>query len=286
MSRYITLILVFITLYAGAQENTGPGGQTPATAGVAESQDMPQFPAGTPSSSMVAGNPADLLQEANQHYMNQEYDKAIQLYEQVISSGFESAQLYFNLGNAYFKVTDTPRAMLNYERAKLLAPHHEDIDFNIRVARQFIVDNIEELPQPFFVRWRTSVVNMAPADTWARISIAAFLGFLVLLGAFFFSPLTWVKRLTFWSAILLITLSVFSFSFANRQKRALADRNYGIIFSPRVTVKSSPSTTGTDLFLIHEGLKVQITDSINSWKEIRIPDGNKGWLPDSCVVRI
>lgn len=286
MSRYIILILLFINVFAGAQEIPGTTGVTSGNTATGESAELPQLTLEAEPSAPVSGNPADLLLQANQHYMSQEYEKAIQLYEQVISAGLESAQLYFNLGNAYYKTMDTPRAMLFFERAKLLAPHHEDIDFNIRVARQFIVDNIEELPQPFFVRWRTSVVNMAPADTWARISLAGFLAFLVLLGAFFFSPVSWVKRLTFWSAVLMITLSGFSFSFANRQKKALVERNYGIIFSPRVTVKSSPSTTGTDLFLIHEGLKVQITDSLNSWKEIRIPDGNKGWLPDSCVVRI
>lgn len=286
MARYLILLLVLITLSAGAQETPQPAEVVSGSAGAGEQAALPQLPSQTVSSTPVEGDPADLLSLANQHYMNQEYEKAIQLYEQLVSSGLESAQLYFNLGNTYFKITDTPRAMLYYERAKLLAPHHEDIDFNIRVTRQFIVDNIEELPQPFFVRWRTSVVNMAPADTWARISIAGFLAFLVLLGAFFFTPVAWVKKLTFWGAILLISMTAFSFSFANRQKKALADRNHGIIFSPRVTVKSSPSTTGTDLFLIHEGLKVQITDSLNSWKEIRIPDGNKGWLPDSCVVRI
>lgn len=286
MSRYLIFIMVFIAVHAGAQEIQEASGLSTGSTATEQPAALPQLPSDPGSSAPVEGNPAELLELANQHYMNQEFEKAIQLYEQVISSGLESAQLYYNLGNACFKTMDTPRAMLFYERAKLLAPHHEDIDFNIRVARQFIVDNIEELPQPFFVRWRTSVVNMAPADTWARISIAGFMAFLLLLGAFFFSALSWVKRLTFWCAILLVTLSAFSFSFANHQKKALVERNHGIIFSPRVAVKSSPSTTGTDLFLIHEGLKVQITDSLNSWKEIRIPDGNKGWLPDSCVVRI
>jgi tetratricopeptide (TPR) repeat protein len=234
----------------------------------------------------IASEEASLMEQANRHYISQEYEQAILIYEQILASGKESAQLYFNLGNACFKNNETARALLNYERARLLAPNNEDIDFNIRIAQQFIVDNIDAVPQPFFVRWRNSVVNKASADRWAGISLMAFIIALILFGSFLFTQFVWVKKLTFWSAILLITVSAFSFSFANRQQKELTRRNHAVVFSPRVTVKSSPASTGTDLFLIHEGLKVEITDSLNNWKEIRIPDGNKGWLPDSCIVRI
>jgi SH3-like domain-containing protein len=95
-----------------------------------------------------------------------------------------------------------------------------------------------------------------------------------------------IRRISFLSGIFILIFSGFAFSFAAKQKKKIVERDHAIVFCPRVTVKSSPSQTGTDLFLIYEGLKVQITDSINTWKEIKLADGNEGWLPDSCIVKI
>ncbi|HOI48693.1 MAG TPA: tetratricopeptide repeat protein [Prolixibacteraceae bacterium] len=231
-------------------------------------------------------NAEQLLEQANQHYLAQEFQQAASLYEQILSSGKESAQVYFNLGNAYYKTGDMNRAILNYERARLLAPQDEDIAFNLRMANQYVVDNIEELPQPFFLRWRTTLVNRASSGAWARLSAGSFILFLLMAGLFLFSRTTGLKRIGFWTGVVVLLFSVLSFSFASRQQKLLRERNHAIVFCPRVTVKSSPSQAGTDLFLIHEGLKVQITNSLNNWKEVKLADGNKGWLPDSCLVKI
>ena len=227
-----------------------------------------------------------LWEKANAYYTTEEYQQAISIYEQILSSGEESAKLYFNLGNAYYNAGDINNAILNYERAKLLAPQDKDIAFNLQIANQFVVTKIEPLPQPFFLRWRTSVINKHSADTWSYISVGAFLVFLVLLGLFLFSRITGVRRLSFWLGILVIIFSGFTFSFAAKQKKKIVERKSAIVFCPRVTVKSSPRESGTDLFLIYEGLKVEITDSLNTWKEIKLADGNEGWLPDSCIVKI
>jgi len=231
-------------------------------------------------------NNTQLWEKANAFYTTEEYQQAVSLYEQILSSGQESAKLYFNLGNAYYKTGDINKALLNYERAKLLAPNDENIDFNIRMANQSVVTSIEPLPLPFFLRWRTSVINMYPSDTWSVISIAAFVLFLLLTGLFIFSRIVAVRRISFLLAIFMVVFSGFTYSFASKQKQKIMERNAAIVFCPRVTVKSSPSTTGTDLFLIYEGLKVGITDSIGTWKEIKLVDGNEGWLQDSCIVKI
>ncbi len=225
-------------------------------------------------------------EKANAFYTTGEYQKAISLYEQILAGGHESAKLYFNLGNAYYKAGDVNKAILNYERAKLLAPQDKDIDFNLQIANQFVVTSINALPQPFFLRWRTSIINKYPADTWAYISTGAFLLFLILLGLFIFSRKISIRRFSFWIGILVVLFSGFSFSFAAQQKKKLVQRDHAIVFCPRVTVKSSPAESGTDLFLLYEGLKVEITDSLNNWKEIKLADGNEGWLPDSCIVKI
>ncbi len=227
-----------------------------------------------------------LWEKANNLYQSEEYQQAVSVYEQILASGEESSKLYFNLGNAYYKTGDVNQAILNYERAKVLNPQDEDITFNLRIANQFVVTKIEELPQPFFLRWRTSVINKYPADTWATISVAAFILFLSLLGLFFFSRSAAFKRAGFWLGIAMLIFSGLTFSFAGQQKKKINTRDHAIVFCPRVTVKSSPSETGTDLFLIYEGLKIQVTDSLSNWTEIRLADGNQGWLPDSCIVKI
>ena len=236
--------------------------------------------------SFAQENNAQLWEKANAFYTTEEYQQALSIYEQIVQSGEESAKLYFNLGNAYYKTGDVNNAILFFERAKVLAPHDNDIEFNLQIANQFVVTKIEELPQPFFLRWRSSVTNKYPADTWSAISIAAFILFLILLGFFIFSRRAAIKRTAFWIGIVAVIFSGFTFSFANQQKKEIKNRNHAIVFCPRVTVKSSPTQTGTDLFLIYEGLKIEITDSLNTWTEIKLADGNEGWLPDSCIVKI
>lgn len=236
--------------------------------------------------SFAQNTPEQLWEKANSFYTAEEYQQAISTYEQILQQGEESAKLYFNLGNAYYKAGDINNAILNYERAKLLAPQDDDIRFNLELANQYVVTKIDELPQPFFQRWRNSIINLYPADSWSAISIASFILFFILLGLFLFSKSIPVKRISFWIGILVIIISALSFSFAAKQKKEMTKRNEAIVFCPRVTIKSSPAQSGTDLFLIYEGVKVQITDSLNTWKEIKLKDGNQGWLPDSCIVKI
>ena len=231
-------------------------------------------------------NNTQLWEKANAFYTTEDYQQAISNYEQILRTGQVSAKLYFNLGNAYYKAGNMNQAILNFERAKVLSPNDENIDFNIRMANQFVVTSIEPLPLPFFLRWRTSVINMYPSDTWSYISIAAFVLFLLLIGLFIFSRVVTIRRISFLLGIFMVIFSGFTYSFAAKQKKKIMERNSAIVFCPRVTVKSSPSQTGTDLFLIYEGLKVEITDSVSTWKEIKLADGNQGWLPDSCIVKI
>jgi hypothetical protein len=201
-------------------------------------------------------------------------------------SGIESPEVYFNLGNAYYKTKQYTLSILNYERAKLLAPDDEDIEFNLQVANQKVVDSIQELPGIFIVRWWNALVNSQTTDTWAVISIFSFVVFLTMLGFYFFAKTSEVKRITFWSGCFLIVFTIFSYTFAAKQKSRLVNHTYAIVMQPTVTVKSSPSETGTNLFVVHEGLKVRITDKLGDWVEIRLADGNKGWLLTESVERI
>ncbi|MDP2339017.1 MAG: tetratricopeptide repeat protein [Bacteroidota bacterium] len=229
---------------------------------------------------------ADLLQKANDYYTKDQFKQAIDVYNQILMTNMESPELYFNLGNAYFKNKQYTLAILNFERAKLLAPDDEDISFNLQVANQKVVDSIQELPGIFILRWWNSLINSQTTDTWAVMSIISFVIFLVMFGFYFFARTSEVKRLTFWSGSFLILFSIFSWSFAAQQKSRLVNHAYAIVMQPTVTVKSSPSEKGTNLFVIHEGLKVKITDKLGDWVEIRLADGNKGWLLIETIERI
>ena len=161
---------------------------------------------------------SDLLQKANDHYTKNEFKQAIDGYNQILMTNMESPEVYFNLGNSYYKTGQYSLSILNYERAKLLAPDDEDISFNLQVANQKVVDSIQELPGIFIVRWWNSLINSQTTDSWAIMSIISFIVFLVMLGFYFFARTSEVKRITFWSGCLLIVLTIFSWSFAANQK--------------------------------------------------------------------
>ena len=227
-----------------------------------------------------------LLEKGNQEYTDQKFNEAIATYEELLNTGLESAELYFNLGNAYYKAGKITPAILNYERAKRLAPNDTDIQFNLDLANQHVVDAIEELPQVFFVRWWNDSIKAHPTDYWGTISLISFFIFLGLLGLYVFSSNGRLRRLGFWLGILVLVVSAFTFGFAKKQKASLEKHNFAIITQPSVTVKSSPSESGTNIFLIHEGLKVQIIDQLGNWLEIKLADGNQGWLPAETIEKI
>ena len=227
-----------------------------------------------------------LIDSAKVYYTKGEYQKAVDSYNKVLNSGFESAELYYNIGNSYYKLKQVPNAILNYERAKKLAPNNKDIDFNLKIAQKFVVDKIEVIPEIFFVRWTKNIINMYSSNAWAIFSMISFVICIILLLIFFFLNSIIIKKLSFYLSIIIFVFSIIFFSFSHTQKEKLLNHNEAIIFTPSVTVKSSPDQNGNDLFLIHEGLKVTVTDSLGNWLEIQLSDGNKGWLEASDIVRI
>lgn len=227
-----------------------------------------------------------LLIRANQQYAEGKYEQAIDLYQQILKSNMESAEVYYNLGNAFYKTGQYTLSIINYERAKLLAPNDDDIDFNLEIANQHVVDAITPLPKVFFIRWWHNLINKFSADGWAKISLFSFVLTLILAGFFFFTTSGSIKRSSFWTGIFVLAISILSYNFAARQEKRMTEHRFAIITQSSVTVKSSPSEGGTNLFLIHEGLKVEILDQLGTWNNIRLADGNQGWLPDNSMEKI
>ena len=233
-----------------------------------------------------ANDSQTLIDSAKVYYTKGDYQKAVEAYNKVLNNGFESAELYYNLGNAYYKSQQIPNAILNYERAKKLAPNNNDIDFNLKLAQKFVVDKIDVIPKIFFVKWIKNLINLNSSNAWAIYSMIGFVICITFLLLFFLINTVFVKKLSFYITIIFFIISIASFGFSNIQKKKLLNHNEAIVFIPTVTVKSSPDQSGNELFLIHEGLKVTITDSLGDWREIQLSDGNKGWLEAYDIVRI
>lgn len=221
--------------------------------------------------------------QANQLYRDAQYDKAARLYEQVLKNGYESPALYYNLGNCYFKLHNLPPAILSYERARRLAPHDDDISYNLRLANLRVVDKIEPVPQLFFVEWWIAFIGLFSSDGWAlTVIVCAWCA--VIGGALFFifrSPVA--QRIAFaWALVSVICCAACVTGLVQQVKREGNDRA-AIVFAPSAPVKSAPDNQSTDLFVLHEGVKVELMDAVGEWKKIRLPDGKVGWLAGEAI---
>jgi len=226
---------------------------------------------------------ADSLTKANDLYTQGEYQKAVKLYESIVESGYESSDLYYNIGNAYYKQNIVARAILNYEKALQLSPNDTDVKYNMDLVNRFVVDKIEVLPVFFVAGWFRSLKDKFASDIWAIISIITFIITLTFLSIYLYSRGLGLKKASFWIGFFLVIISSISFIFSNQQKQKILSGDTAIVMSPSVTVKSSPDASGTDLFVIHEGTKVWIEDKISDWNEVKLSDGSKGWLKSDNI---
>ena len=223
---------------------------------------------------------------ADSAYVRQQYQQAIADYEALLKKGV-SADIYYNLGNAYYRTENITRAVINYERALLLSPGDRDIRFNLQLARSKTIDKITPESEMFFVTWYRSLVNIMSVDGWATMSLVSLALAIMLALCYLFTARVWMQKTGFFGAFAMIVIFGLSNLFAWQQKDQLVNRTGAIVISPAAAVKSTPANGGTDLFIIHEGTKVEITDSsMKEWKEVRIADGKEGWIKTSMIEMI
>ena len=233
---------------------------------------------------LAASAPAQLaeqermMEQANQSYSSGDYTLAVTQYESVQGSGYESSGLYFNLGNAYFKLNNIPAAILYYEKAVKLDPTDENIRFNLDLANSRIIDKMEPLPEFFLKTWWKSARDLFSSDRWAKFGIAGFILALISMTLFIISGSIIIRKISFWTGIFLLALMSVSLLFSFSSYREYSRQSSAIIFTPTITVKSSPNEGSVDLFVIHEGTKVVITDLVEGWSEVRLANGNVGWV--------
>ncbi len=215
---------------------------------------------------------------ADSAYIRNDFTTAIQIYEMILRTG-ESADIYYNLGNSYYKIGDIAKAILNYERALILKPANKDIRSNLEIARAKTVDKVTDVPELFFITWLKSITNSMGIQSWAIIAISFFLLFIVSIYFFFFSTKIVARKTFFILALFFLVFCVIANISAAFQRKVRLNRMNAIIISPSVTIRSTPNDNGTSLFILHEGRKVFIKDdSMKDWKEIQLEDGNVGWV--------
>lgn len=231
-----------------------------------------------PILAMAGEQPDALFAKANGDYAKARYKEALKNYQMILSGGKHSAAVYFNMGNASYKLGDIPSALLYYEKAQKLSPNDEDIQANIKLANSKISDKIEEVPEFFLNRWWKSVFLGFSANVFAVCSLLLMLTGSALLIIYFFAAQVVLKKAAFFAAILCFILGIFTVFTLNRQLSYFEGQKQGIVFNSPVYVKSEPSEQSRSLFLIHDGVKVTILESNPGWVRIRLANGNEGWM--------
>lgn len=227
-----------------------------------------------------------LFAEANTFYKEADYNRAIGLYLGIEEQGFESDDLFFNLGNSYYKLNKVAPSIYYYEKALKINPRNEDALFNLSFAKRMTIDVIEELPKSFLQRFSENVIQKLPFDTWAIIAVtASFLASLLFL-LYHFSSSSKKKLFYFNTTILSVFILGVSVFFAFNNFDTVQKNRIAIIFVPKTEIKNAPTDSSDEIFELHEGTKVLILDELDNWKKIKLADGKIGWIKDDDLKEV
>ena len=233
------------------------------------------------SACLVAQTAAELFNQASISYEQKEYYEALSLYEDIESTGQFSSEIYFNKANCYYKLQQNAKAVLNYEKAIKLDPSDEDAQFNLHLVQLRLVDKLAQVPQPFYQIWISSVKNLMSIDYWAKAGILFLFIFCGLFIAFIFSKVYRLKKKAFSFSMISLSLAALTLSLAyysfNTQKTE------AILMQDNAYIKSAPSSQSEDLFILHEGTKIEVLELFNDWKKIKLSDGMIGWVESLAV---
>lgn len=228
----------------------------------------------------------DVWDHANHAYTNGDYKAAIEAYDSIQQSGYASAKLYYNLGNAYFKDNQVGKAILNYNKAQRLDPSDDDIKHNLAVANSQVKDRIEVVPEFFFKTWMRSLMFRASSDNWAVLSLVFLAVALALVAVYLLSGRLGYRKTGFYGGILFVLFFIGSVVFASIQRRMIVSPDQAVIMATAASVKSSPDQASKDIFVLHEGTRVRVVGEMGQWREIVIADGNKGWIDGRSIEMI
>ena len=224
---------------------------------------------------------------ADDEYKKGNYVQAIRDYEELLKKEGPSVELYYNLGNAYYRTDNITRAVLSYERALMLSPGDDDIRFNLQMARSKTIDKITPKSEMFFVTWYKSLVNLTSVDGWAKTALFSIAFALALVLCYLFGRKLVVRKVGFYGAVVFVVLFVLGNVFAYAQKQTLTQRSGAVVVSPSAALRKTPVPNSEYSAIIHEGSRVEIIDdTMKDWKLVELEDGREGWMLSSQMERI
>lgn len=238
------------------------------------------------SDTLTAQTPDSVFSHGNELYRAGQYQEAAKLYESIIKQGMLSAELYFNLGNAYYRDRQLARAILSYERAAQLHPNDPDIEHNLKLSYLRTIDRIEPVPDMFLIQWMHAVGSFMSSDSVRWIFLLSWMvlfGSLAAMYLFLRPGMIRVSRILFFISCAFVLLSAAMLGIQSFQDKT---QDKAIIVASTVTAKSSPDTKAVDAFVIHEGLKVKVTDAVGEWVKVTLVDGKIGWILSEQCERI
>ncbi|SDB60106.1 SH3 domain-containing protein [Flavobacteriaceae bacterium MAR_2010_188] len=218
------------------------------------------------------------FEEGNDLYNDGKFAEAVEKYEEIISNGEHSADLYYNLGNAHYKLNNIAPSIYYFEKALQLRPNDREITNNIAFARNMTIDAIEPVPEVGFQKMLNNVTKLLSFENWSKLAIFLMFSFVVLFLLYYFSKSTLKKRILFFGSLSLLVFVGLSVLMAFQSYSLFVKDKPAIVFSQEAQVKSEPNLRGTLVFTLHEGTKVQILETVEDWNKIKIADGKTGWI--------
>lgn len=230
------------------------------------------------ASSVVAQTSDELFNNANDLYKNENIEEAIELYKKIESQGIVSSELYYNLGNSYYKLNKVGPSIYYYEKALKINPLNEDVKNNLVFAKRLALDNIEELPKTIFQKFNKNWLQKLSYNDWAIMTVVfSFLGSLLFL-FFYFSDSPSKKRFYFMTSTFSFLLLIFSFLITYNQYTVTKKNKVAIVFAIKTAVRNAPTLNSEEVFTLHEGTKVIVLDRLDDWRKIKLADGKLGWI--------
>lgn len=237
----------------------------------------------------IASNPSELqkwVEQGNSFYKQEKYQEAIDSYQKAIHSNYESADVYFNLGNAYYKLRKIAPAVYNYEKALLINPYDSEIKTNLKYAQQMTIDDIKAIPKVGFSQMIKSFVNIVHYDTWAWLAVSSFFAMLAVFIGYYFGTTSVQKRTFFSLVFVFFALGILS-TFSGFKNRSIVKNDINaIVFAESAAVLSEPKKNADEAFVLHEGTKVAVLESNETWTKIMLADGKRGWILDKEIKKL
>jgi tetratricopeptide (TPR) repeat protein len=219
-----------------------------------------------------------LFNEANALYNDANYTEALEKYKTILDSGEHSAALYFNIANAHYKLNHIAPSIYYYEKALMLKPNDKDIKNNLAFARNMTVDAIDTVPEIGISKLIKNVTNIMSFDAWAKVAVTFVILFVLLFIAYYFSYSTTKKRFMFLTSNFSLVVAILALFLAFHKFKLESNDRPAIVFAQETKIKSEPNLRSVEVFVLHEGTKVQVLDTVNNWKKIKLSDGKTGWL--------